>query len=72
MARDIRLQARVLRFRVRGFRNQEKKPYHSRATTRRVAAQNAFTEGDYFPQHCLYFFPLPQGHGVLRPGFSAE
>jgi hypothetical protein len=22
----------------------------------------------YFPQHFLYFFPLPQGHGSLRPG----
>src|SRR5271155_3537744 len=21
----------------------------------------------FFPQHCLYFFPLPQGHGSLRP-----
>ena len=22
----------------------------------------------YLPQHFLYFFPLPQGHGSLRPG----
>ena len=22
-------------------------------------------------QHCLYFFPLPQGHGLLRPTFGA-
>src|SRR5258706_4318272 len=22
------------------------------------------------PQHFLYFFPLPQGHGSLRPTFS--
>ena len=22
---------------------------------------------DYRPQHCLYFLPLPQGHGSLRP-----
>src|SRR6266498_2729463 len=21
----------------------------------------------FFPQHCLYFLPLPQGHGSLRP-----
>ena len=21
----------------------------------------------YLPQQCLYFFPLPQGHGSLRP-----
>src|ERR1041384_999146 len=21
----------------------------------------------FFPQHCLYFFPLPQGQGSLRP-----
>jgi hypothetical protein len=21
----------------------------------------------YFPQHCLYFLPLPQGQGSLRP-----
>ena len=21
----------------------------------------------YFPQQCLYFFPLPQGQGSLRP-----
>ena len=24
----------------------------------------------YFPQHSLYFFPLPQVHGSLRPTFS--
>src|SRR5260370_28507120 len=24
------------------------------------------------PQHFLYFFPLPQGHGSLRPAFLAE
>src|ERR1035438_4816168 len=24
----------------------------------------------YFPQHCLYFLPLPQGHGSLRPTFG--
>ena len=24
----------------------------------------------YLPQHCLYFFPLPQGHGSLRPTFG--
>src|SRR5574344_855340 len=23
----------------------------------------------YFPQHCLYFLPLPQGHKSLRPIF---
>jgi hypothetical protein len=22
------------------------------------------------PQHCLYFLPLPQGHGSLRPTFG--
>src|SRR5437762_1195378 len=21
----------------------------------------------YFPQHCLYFLPLPHGHGSFRP-----
>jgi hypothetical protein len=26
----------------------------------------------YFPQHCLYFFPLLQGHGSLRPTFGPE
>ena len=25
----------------------------------------------YFLQQCLYFFPLPQGQGLLRPTFSA-
>src|SRR5450756_942275 len=24
----------------------------------------------YLPQHCLYFLPLPQGHGSLRPTFG--
>jgi hypothetical protein len=24
----------------------------------------------HFPQHCLNFFPLPQGHGSLRPTFG--
>jgi hypothetical protein len=24
------------------------------------------------PQHFLYFLPLPQGHGSLRPTFSPE
>ena len=24
----------------------------------------------YFPQHFLYFRPLPQGQGSLRPGFG--
>src|SRR5687768_7272367 len=24
------------------------------------------------PQHCLYFLPLPQGHGSLRPTFGPE
>src|SRR5207249_3937577 len=24
----------------------------------------------HLPQHCLYFFPLPQGHGSLRPTFG--
>jgi hypothetical protein len=28
--------------------------------------------GIYFPQHFLYFFPLPQGQGSLRPTFGAE
>ena len=25
----------------------------------------------YIPWHFLYFFPLPQGHGSLRPTFSS-
>ena len=25
---------------------------------------------DYLPQHFLYFLPLPQGHGSLRPTFG--
>src|SRR5947207_1802881 len=25
-----------------------------------------------FPQHFLYFFPLPHGHGSLRPTFGAS
>ena len=24
----------------------------------------------YFPQQCLYFLPLPHGHGSLRPTFG--
>ncbi len=24
------------------------------------------------PQHCLYFFPLPQGQGSLRPMFCGR
>jgi len=24
----------------------------------------------FFPQQCLYFFPLPHGHGSLRPVLS--
>ncbi len=24
----------------------------------------------YFPQQCLYFLPLPQGQGFLRPTFG--
>lgn len=26
--------------------------------------------GTYLPQHCLYFFPLPQVHGSFRPTFG--
>src|SRR3954463_5384750 len=26
----------------------------------------------FAPQHFLYFFPLPHGHGSLRPTFSAS
>ena len=26
----------------------------------------------YFPQHCLYFFPLPQGQGSLRPTLGPD
>jgi hypothetical protein len=26
--------------------------------------------GSYLPQQCLYFLPLPQGHGSLRPTFG--
>lgn len=26
----------------------------------------------YLPQHCLYFLPLKQGHGSLRPGLKLE
>jgi hypothetical protein len=26
----------------------------------------------YCPQHFLYFFPLPQGQGSLRPTFGEE
>ena len=26
----------------------------------------------HFKQHCLYFFPLPHGHGSLRPTFVAK
>ena len=25
---------------------------------------------DFFSQHCLYFWPEPQGHGSLRPIFA--
>src|SRR5512142_2825810 len=33
--------------------------------------QVPFGESDcYLPWHCLYFLPLPQGHGSLRPTFS--
>ena len=28
--------------------------------------------GRYLPQQCLYFFPLPQGQGSLRPIFSTR
>ncbi|MCL1836227.1 MAG: hypothetical protein FWG46_01630 [Treponema sp.] len=31
------------------------------------------TSSHYFPQHFLYFFPLPQGHGsFLRYGIYGE
>src|ERR1700682_5015622 len=30
------------------------------------------TRADQAPQHFLYFLPLPQGHGSLRPTFSPE
>src|SRR6187551_3910219 len=26
----------------------------------------------YLPWHCLYFFPLPQGHGSLRPTLGSS
>src|SRR6187551_588158 len=26
----------------------------------------------YFPWHCLYFFPLPQGQGSLRPTLGSS
>src|SRR5258705_4276213 len=34
---------------------------------RRLAEQSQFKNVGYFPQQCLNFFPLPQGHGSLRP-----
>ena len=35
------------------------------------AAEGCFssTQTDYLPQHFLYFFPLPQGHGSFLPTF---
>ena len=32
--------------------------------------QGAIRVRHYLPQHCLYFLPLPQGHGSLRPTFG--
>src|SRR5580692_6729976 len=32
-----------------------------------MSEQNRLVNGHYLPQHCLYFFPLPHGHGSLRP-----
>ncbi|GAB6042317.1 hypothetical protein JCM17961_29930 [Endothiovibrio diazotrophicus] len=29
------------------------------------------TDVPHAPQHFLYFFPLPHGHGSLRPTFGA-
>ena len=28
-----------------------------------------YDQNPYRPQHFLYFFPLPQGHGAFRPTF---
>ena len=34
-----------------------------------LSVASAFISASYRPQHCLYFFPLPQGQGSLRPIF---
>ena len=35
-----------------------------------AARQRGPTTHLHFPQHCLNFFPLPQGQGSLRPTFG--
>jgi len=35
-----------------------------------AASVAAAADGSARKQHCLYFFPLPQGHGSLRPGLA--
>ena len=32
-------------------------------------SDNTLSAEAYLPQQCLYFLPLPQGHGSLRPTF---
>jgi hypothetical protein len=40
------------------------------AVGRCSAATNGFLKTLYRPQQCLYFLPLPQGQGSLRPTFG--
>ena len=49
-----------------------RQPSDHRIAPPNVAAENTeiFVGIGYRKQHFLYFFPLPQGHGSLRPAFS--
>src|SRR5687768_15848898 len=44
-------------------------PYALSAAFGQHALTTAATD-QILPQHCLYFFPLPQGQGSLRPTFG--
>jgi hypothetical protein len=51
------------------FRRQESVKCRTVALTRGREVDAAILL--YTPWHFLYFFPLPQGHGSLRPTFSS-
>lgn len=44
--------------------------YQIPSITGSLESNEARGTADYLPQHCLYFLPLPQGHGSLRPTFG--
>jgi hypothetical protein len=62
--------------RICGRAVAEGKTHVRPATMRKMDAQirrlRKLADHASLPQHCLNFFPLPQGHGSLRPTLGAS